>query len=101
MNDDAKNFARRKAVALGYDQSADAAPRVTAKGSGLVAERILELARESGVPVHEDPDLMTLLAELDVGVEIPENLYRAVAEVLAFVYRLNQKMPNTGTEDTH
>lgn len=80
---------RKSAVALGYDASSDEAPRVAAKGSGLLAERILELAREHGVPVHDDPDLVALLSELELGTEIPENLYRAVAEVLAFVYRLN------------
>lgn len=84
---------RQKAVALRYDATRDAAPRVTAKGSGLVAERIVALARENGVHVHEDRDLVAMLAKLDAPAQIPEELYRAVAEVLAFVYRLNKRAP--------
>ncbi|MBP8128545.1 MAG: EscU/YscU/HrcU family type III secretion system export apparatus switch protein [Candidatus Hydrogenedentes bacterium] len=83
---------RRKAVALRYDAAQDAAPRVVAKGTGLIAERILELAREHDVHVHEDPALVGLLAKLDIDAPIPETLYRAVAEVLAFVYRLNKRL---------
>ena len=85
-----RNTPRRKAVALGYDATEDAAPKVLARGSGFVAERIVELARENGIPIHDDPDLVALLAQVEPGVEIPEHLYRAVAEVLAFIYRVNQ-----------
>ena len=84
---------RPKAVALRYDQEEDAAPRLVAKGTGLVARRIIELAQEHGVHVHEDPDLVGVLSKLDLDTQIPEGLFRAVAEVLAFVYRLNQRMP--------
>jgi flagellar biosynthesis protein len=77
------------AVALHYD--GEQAPRVTAKGQGLVAEKILELAEEHGIPLHEDPDLVTLLARLELGDEIPANLYVAVAEVIAFAYMVNGK----------
>ncbi len=83
---------RRRAVALRYRAESEAAPRVVAKGSGLLAERILELAREHKIHVHEDPDLVEVLAKLEVDAEIPESLYRAVAEVLAFVYRLNRSL---------
>lgn len=83
----------RKAVALRYDAESEQAPKIAAKGSGYVAERIIEIAEENGVFLHEDPDLVAVLAKLDVDTEIPENLYRAVAEVLAFVYRLNRDMP--------
>jgi flagellar biosynthesis protein len=83
---------RRKAVALRYQSGSDAAPKVVAKGAGLLADRILELAREHGVHVHEDPDMVEVLSKLNVDTEIPEALYRAVAEVLAFVYRLNARM---------
>lgn len=82
---------RRKAVALRYDPGHDAAPRVVAKGAGLLADRIVELARQHGVHVHEDPELAALLSRLQVDADIPEELYRAVAEVLAFVYRLNRR----------
>lgn len=82
----------RKAVALRYDAARDSAPRVIAKGERLVAERIIEIAREHGIHVHEDPDLVAVMSRLDVDTEIPEELYRAVAEVLAFVYRLNNQL---------
>jgi flagellar biosynthesis protein len=84
---------RRRAVALRYDAQRDGAPKVIAKGAGHIADRIMALAEEHGVVVHHDPDLVGLLAQLDVQAEIPEHLYRAVAEVLAFVYRLNQSFP--------
>ncbi len=83
---------RRKAAAIRYDAEQHAAPRIVAKGAGLLAERIIEVARANGVYVHEDPDLVAVLSRLDVDTEIPEALYRAVAEILAFVYRLNQRM---------
>lgn len=83
---------RKKAVALKYDSEKDTAPRVTAKGTGLIAEKILELAEKEGIPVAEDPDLVTALAQLDFNDEIPPELYRAVAEILAFAYRINNKM---------
>lgn len=90
---DEKPKPSRKAVAVRYDAKEDAAPRVVAKGDRLLAERIIEIARESNVPIHEDPDLVAVLSTLDVEREIPEVLYRAVAEVLAFVYRLNGRFP--------
>jgi len=80
----------QKAVAIRYKIDEDMAPRVIAKGQGRIAERILEIAREEGIHVQEDPDLLGLLSKLDLGSPIPEELYRAVAEVLAFVYRLNK-----------
>lgn len=82
--------AKRRAVALRYDTARDSAPKVVAKGQGYVAERIIELAREHGLHVHHNPELVTLLSKLDIEREIPEELYGAVAEVLAFVYRLSQ-----------
>lgn len=81
---------RRKAVALRYDAQRDAAPRVVAKGAGLLADRILEVAREHGVHVHEDSGMVEVLARVQVESPVPEELYRAVAEVLAFVYRLDR-----------
>jgi flagellar biosynthesis protein len=82
-----------KAVALRYEQARESAPRVVAKGSGYVAEQIIAIAREHRVPVHTDPDLTEVLGALDLELEIPPELYRAVAEVLVFVYRLNGKLP--------
>ena len=83
---------KSKAVALKYDQGKDAAPRVTAKGRGFVAEKIIETARAHNVPLHEDKNLVQVLEALDLETEIPPELYRAVAEVLAFIYRLNARM---------
>ncbi len=81
-----------RAVALRYDRVKDGAPRVVAKGRGQVAENIIAVAREHGVPLHEDPNLAATLSALDIETEIPPELYRAVAEVLAFIYRLNGKL---------
>src|SRR2546429_7971127 len=81
---------RRPAVALKYDAATDTAPRVIAKGRGLVAEKIMALAREQGIPMREDPDLIQMLPQIDLDQEIPPSLYKIVAELLAFVYRLNQ-----------
>lgn len=86
---------RRRAIALRYDTTRDEAPRVVAKGAGVLAQRILEIAKQHGIHVHADPDLAALLTKLDPDQPIPENLYRAVAEVLAFVYRINQQRANT------
>jgi len=82
-----------RAVALRYDQEQDAAPVVVAKRRALLAERIIELAAEHGVTMYEDPDLVELLYTLDLDMQIPVELYQAVAEVLAFVYRLNGRLP--------
>ena len=77
------------AVALRYDGAG--APQVTAKGKGLVAEQILKLAREHGVPLYEDGALVELLSRLDLGEEIPRSLYVAVAQVIAFAYWVSGK----------
>ena len=81
---------RPKAVALSYAQDSEQAPRVAAKGAGYLAERIIAIAKEHGVEIYEDPDLVEVLSKLDVDREVPEALYHAMAEVLAFVYRLNR-----------
>jgi flagellar biosynthesis protein len=86
-----RGAAPRKAVALRYQQGGEPAPRVVAKGSGDLAERILRMARENAVPIHEDRDLVSLLSKLDVDAFVPPALYRAIAEVLVFVYRASAK----------
>jgi flagellar biosynthesis protein len=83
---------KAKAVALKYETHKDAAPRVVAKGRDFIAEKIIETARAHNVPMYEDKNLVQVLEALDLDTEIPPELYRAVAEVLAFIYRLNQKM---------
>lgn len=77
---------RKQAVALRYAED-DNAPRVVAAGAGEIAKRILELAEEHGVPIHRDDSLVEILSKLDLGYEIPPETYRAVAEILAFLYR--------------
>lgn len=83
---------RKKVAALRYDAKKDAAPKVVAKGSGKIAERILELAKAHNVPIKDDPQLVEVLSTLDLYQEIPPELYRAVAEILAFVYRMTKKV---------
>ncbi len=77
----------KHAVALAYTQT-DAAPRVVAKGRGVLAEQIIARARENGVYVHESPELVSLLMQVDLDQRIPPQLYVAVAELLAWLYRL-------------
>lgn len=84
----------KKAVALKYDTAKDAAPRVVAKGRELMAEKIIAVARENKIPLYQDRNLAQVLEALELNSEIPPTLYRAVAEVLAFVYRLNRRYPN-------
>jgi flagellar biosynthesis protein len=87
-----------KAVALRYRPSRDPAPRVTAKGKGSVAQKIIALGREHGVPIREDAGLIQILAQLDFYQEIPPKTYAVVAEILAFIYRLNQAAPGAPTD---
>jgi flagellar biosynthesis protein len=77
----------KNAVALAYSES-DAAPRVVAKGRGILAEQIISRARDAGVYVHESPELVSLLMQIDLDQRIPPQLYVAVAELLAWLYRL-------------
>lgn len=86
-----KDKTLKKAAALRYDRSRDQAPKIVAKGRGKVAERIMALAREHDIPMVEDRNLAQMLEALDLNIEIPPELYQAVAEVLVFVYRMNQK----------
>ncbi|MCW9014043.1 MAG: EscU/YscU/HrcU family type III secretion system export apparatus switch protein [Gammaproteobacteria bacterium] len=82
---------KRIAVALEYD--GESAPKVTAKGAGDLAEKIITIANEHGIPLQEDEGLVDVLTQINLGDEIPENLYRAVAEVIAFAYILTGKFP--------
>ena len=83
---------RLEAVALAY-AAEDGAPRVVAKGRGLIAEEIIARAREANVFVHESPELVALLMQVDLDERIPPALYVAVAELLAWIYRLEQGLP--------
>ncbi|HEV7493752.1 EscU/YscU/HrcU family type III secretion system export apparatus switch protein [Baekduia sp.] len=81
----------RRAAALRYDKDRVGAPKVIAAGAGLIADRIVEIAREQGVPVREDPALAEALARLELEQEIPTELFVAVAEVLVWAYGLEPK----------
>jgi len=82
---------QNKAVALKYKALEDTAPKVVAKGRGKVAEKIIQIAKEHDIYVHEDPDLIEVLSQLDLREEIPPDLYVVVAELLAFIYSLNRQ----------
>jgi flagellar biosynthesis protein len=79
---------RRRATALRYEKG-QRAPKVVATGAGLVADRILAAAREAGVPVRHDPALAEALGALELGADVPEAMWKAVAETLAWAYRLD------------
>lgn len=85
-----KNIPKR-AVALQYKEAGDRAPKISATGKGDLANKILEVAKEAKIPIHEDPDLIEVLSQIPLGEEIPPELYQAVAEILAFVYRLSNR----------
>ena len=85
---------RETAVSLEYDVKKDKAPRITAKGRGKLAERIIALAREHNIPIKSEPELVQVLYQLDLESEIPPALYRVVAEIFAFVYSLNKEWAN-------
>jgi len=86
-----KQQRRKIAAAIRYDAATADAPRLTAKGRGAVAEKIIEIARRHDIPVREDRALVEILSRLDIDRQIPPELYRAVAEILAFVYSANEK----------
>jgi len=80
----------KRAVALAYQSAQDGAPHIIAKGSGVSAEAIISLARECGVYVHQSPELVNLLMQVDLDQEIPPELFRAVAEILFWLHNLDQ-----------
>ncbi len=86
------NDAFKQAVALAYT-AGQQAPKVVASGKGLIAENIIKLAQENGVYVHESKELVAMLMDVDLDKEIPPNLYRVVAELLAWLYRIEKATP--------
>jgi len=83
---------KKKAVALRYDGKA--APRVTAKGEGRIAQKIIDTAKEHGIPLQKNDELTALLSKVRLNDEIPRSLYQAVAQILVFLYHVNGKKPN-------
>jgi len=81
----------KQAIALRYDHEKENAPKVVAKGKGVTAQKIIEIAHEHDLPIREDADLIELLSKVEIDHEIPENLYIAVAEVFKFIYSVSNK----------
>ena len=79
------------AAAIKYDDKRDAAPKLTAKGRGSIAEKIIKLAMEHNIPIKQDPALVQILSRLDIDEQIPLEIYKAIAEILAFVYSVNEQ----------
>ena len=87
---EAERTAAQKAVALKYDMQRDTAPRVVAKGKGHVAEHILATAQQNSIPVYQNKTLVNMLMALEIDREIPPELYKAIAEVMAYVYQMDK-----------
>ncbi len=81
---------KQKAVALRYDSKKENSPRVLAKGEGHTARNIIKIANEHNLPIKKDEDLIELLSKVELNKEVPENLYKAVAEVFSFIYRITK-----------
>lgn len=89
----------KKAVALRYDENKDVAPVIVASGLGYMAERIVEMANENGVPVYEDNSLATVLTQLDLGTAIPEELYQAIVDIYAYFLKYNPQKIKEAEEE--
>lgn len=92
-----KKISTKKAVALGYNRKKDNAPKVLASGKGEIATKIISLAKNNNIPIKEDADLVELLSKVDIEQEIPPNLYKAVAEIFSFLYKITNKSPSLNT----
>jgi flagellar biosynthesis protein len=82
----------KQAIALRYDSEKETTPKVIAKGKGLVAEEIIKAANKQEIHIQEDPALIELLSKLEIHQQIPEELYEAVAEIFAFLYKLDKEI---------
>jgi len=82
---------KQKAAALRYDKDKESAPRVVAKGEGSAAENIIKIAQLHNLPIKKDEDLIELLSKVELDKEVPEALYKAVAEVFSFIYKASKK----------
>ena len=81
----------KKALSLEYDSNLNSAPKVTAKGQGEVAKKIIKLAKENNIPIKKDEDLVELLSKVELDKEVPENMYKAVAEIFSYIYKVTKK----------
>lgn len=91
-----KDIMNKKAAALRYDENKDVAPVIVASGLGYMAEKIVEVANENGVPVYEDNSLATVLTQLDLGTAIPEELYQAIVDIYAYFLKYTPKYSSAG-----
>ena len=82
------------AVALGYDMEKNNAPIVVAKGQGHIAKKIVQIALDEGIEIHQDADLVQILKAVDIDAEIPLEAFGAVAEIISYIYKANGKMKN-------
>ena len=82
---------KQKAVTLKYDAEVSGAPKVTAKGEGFTAENIIKIAKLHDIPIKKDEDLVELLSKLDIDREVPPEMYKAIAEVFSFIYKMTKK----------
>lgn len=87
-----ENIDNKMAAALGYDIEKDNAPKILARGRGEIAQKIIEKAEEEKIPIHSDKDIVKVLVNMDIGQEIPPHLYRAMAEILSFIYNLEEDL---------
>lgn len=100
-----KNTLNKKAVAIKYDENKNAAPVIVASGMGYMAEKIIETANESGVPVYEDNSLASILTQLELGAQVPEELYHAVVDIylyfLEYVPDIKEKFLTENSDDSN
>ena len=82
---------KEKAVALKYNKEKNQAPVVSAKGEGRTAQKIIQIAKENGVAIKKDEDLIELLSKVELDKEIPPQMYKAIAEIFSFVYSITKK----------
>lgn len=87
-----KDLMAQKAVALSYDERGNAAPVIVASGAGYVAEKIIEIANDNEIPVYEDNSLATVLTQLELGTEIPEELYQAIVDIYVYFLKFSPDM---------
>ncbi|MBP2628944.1 MAG: type secretion exporter [Firmicutes bacterium] len=92
MNKDKVDKPKQQAIALSYHQVNNAAPKVVAKGAGFVAEKILATAKQHSIPIYQNKTLVSMLMAVELDREIPPELYQAVAEILAYIYRIDQNI---------
>ncbi len=92
MNNNEKEKPKQQAIALRYEQEKNIAPKVVAKGSGYIAEKIIESAKQHSIPVYQNKTLVSMLMAIELDREIPPELYQAVAEILAYIYRIDDRV---------